>query len=87
MEFVAGQIVTSRQGRDVNHVYAVVAQTADRLSLADGSRRTLAAPTVNNIRHVNRTNTVLPQSARSTDEDLRKALADWVQSTGGAQGG
>ncbi len=77
MELKTGQVVQSRQGRDVNHMYVIVSIQEERLFLADGCKRTLAKPKFKNIRHVNATGTVLADSEAATDEGVKKALAEW----------
>lgn len=82
MEIVKGQIVISRAGRDVTHVYMVVGADGERILLADGNKRTLAAPKRKNARHLNTTNTMLEPDQADTDLKLKKALADYAESHG-----
>lgn len=88
MEIVKGQIVFSRAGRDVTHPYMVLDIQGDRLLLADGGKRTLAAPKKKNVRHINPTSTVLPADAAETDQSLRAALMAYIEKAGpNEQGG
>ncbi|NLW78826.1 MAG: RNA-binding protein [Ruminococcaceae bacterium] len=82
MEVAVGQIVTSRQGRDVTKVYMVTAIEGERVLLADGVKRTLAAPKRKNIRHIAPTTTILAAGRADTDLKLKQALADWCASRG-----
>ena len=44
MDFVKGRLVRSKAGRDKTRTFAVVAARGDVVWLADGNKRTLAAP-------------------------------------------
>lgn len=88
MEIVRGQIVTSRRGRDVTHVYVVLKAEAERVWLCDGKKRTLAAPKAKNPRHLQPTNTLLPEAELGTDLKIKGALKAYcIKSAPGAQGG
>ncbi len=53
VRFKAGQVVTSRAGRDAGRAYVVVAVQPDGVVLvADGQRRTVARPKRKNPRHL-----------------------------------
>lgn len=87
MELVKGQIVTSRAGRDVTHVYMVAGLEGDRVLLADGAKRPLNEPKRKNIRHIAPTRTVLAAGEAETDLQLKKALAAYVKERDGIQEG
>lgn len=74
MELVKGQIVASRQGRDVTHFYMVAGFEGERVLLADGQKRPLSAPKAKNPRHLNATSAVLTPGEAETDQELRAAL-------------
>ena len=74
MELVAGQIVTSRRGRDVTHAYVVLQVQGERVLLCDGAKRTLAAPKEKNPRHIQPTGTVLAADEMETDLTIKRAL-------------
>lgn len=59
MDFVKGQLVRSKAGRDKTRTYAVLDVEGEILALADGSHRTVANPKRKKSRHVAPTATVL----------------------------
>lgn len=79
MQLIIGQIVASRAGRDVAHLYAVVGLQEDRVLVADGDKRLLAAPKAKNLRHIAPTLTVLNTEQMQTDVSLKKALAEYAR--------
>ena len=79
MDIQKGQIVFSRSGRDCTEAYAVVAVEGERLLLANGAKRTLAAPKPKNKRHVIATNTHLQAEDMDTDAKLKVALAAYCK--------
>lgn len=88
MELLAGQIVFSRAGRDRTDVYMVVAQDGDRVLLANGVKRTLAAPKPKNVRHIIPTGSFVNAEDQKTDQSLKAALRAYEQSLeAGPQGG
>ena len=78
MQLEIGQIVASRAGRDVAHLYAVVGLQEERVLVADGDKRLLAAPKAKNLKHIAPTLTVLKAEQMQTDVSLRKALAEYT---------
>ena len=52
MDFVKGQLVRSKAGRDKTRTYAVLDVEGEILALADGSHRTVANPKRKKSRHV-----------------------------------
>lgn len=88
MELVRGQIVTSRRGRDVTRAYVVLKASGDRVLVCDGKRRTLAEPKAKNPRHIQPTNTVVPQDVMENDFTIKRALEAFErQRTHEEQGG
>lgn len=87
MELLKGQIVLSRAGRDVTHIYMVVGLKAGRALLANGAKWTLAAPKKKNIRHIAPTKTVLAQSQAESDVKLKAALAAYEAARGADEQG
>lgn len=75
MDFVKGQLVRSKAGRDHARTFAVVAVEADVLWLANGTKRTLAEPKRKNIKHVAPTKTILAGEALASDKKLSEAIA------------
>lgn len=52
MQFTPGNVVRSTAGRDKGRLYIVVAVAANRIMVADGQKRTLAAPKPKNPLHL-----------------------------------
>lgn len=75
MDFVKGRLVRSKAGRDKTRTFAVVAVEGQWLMLADGGRRTLAAPKRKNVRHAAPTATVLANELLKSDQLLSRAIA------------
>lgn len=87
MQPVPGQLVTSRQGRDLERHYVVVGATPDGyLLLADGNRRSVSRPKRKNWKHVvahpavdlelqRRLATGAPLEDREVEEALNRLLA------------
>lgn len=90
MDFVKGQLVRSKAGRDKNRTLAVLAVEDQMLLLADGGLRKLAAPKRKKVRHVAPTATVLANELLKSDQSLRAAIAAYdaaTQTDGTLQGG
>ena len=77
MDFVKGQLVRSKAGRDKNRTFAVIGIQGQMLFLADGSLRKLDRPKAKKIRHVAPTATVLQGESLATDKQLAAALRDY----------
>lgn len=77
MDFVKGQLVRSKAGRDKARTLAVLTAEGQWLTLADGRLRKLAAPKRKKAMHVAATNTVLEAASLQTDKALRAAIADY----------
>lgn len=75
MDFVKGQLVRSKAGRDQNRTLAVLKVEGEQLLLADGRLRTLASPKRKKAKHVAPTTTVLEESQLQTDKLLHAAIA------------
>lgn len=75
MDFVKGQLVRSRAGRDKGRTLAVLAVEGEILLLADGRLRPLAKPKRKKARHTAPTAAVLEPEALQSDAALREALA------------
>ena len=74
MDFVKGQLVRSKAGRDQNHTFAVLDVEGEMLTLADGGRRSLANPKRKKRRHVAPTATVLGNELLKSDQPLSDAI-------------
>lgn len=75
MDFVKGRLVRSKAGRDKTRTFAVVAAEGCMLWLANGSKRSLAAPKRKKVRHVAPTATVLANELLKSDQLLSEAIA------------
>ena len=74
MDFVKGQLVRSKQGRDRNRTFAVMAVEGQMLYLADGSLRRIERPKAKKTRHVAPTATVLQGESLANDKQLNEAI-------------
>ena len=75
MDFVKGQLVRSKAGRDKARTFAVVAVEGQMLFLADGSLRKLSCPKCKKNKHMSPISTVLQGEILANDELLSKAIA------------
>ena len=75
MRFTKGQIVRSRAGRDKGLYLAVLADAGDRVLVANGSERRLAAPKAKNPAHLAPTLVVLGEEELGSDKQLCAAIA------------
>lgn len=83
---MVGMVVTSRAGRDAGERYVVVGTAGDDMVLvADGRRRSAGRPKRKNAKHLAVHGQAGPIAERLregravTDEDLRAALAGYVE--------
>ena len=72
MEIIKGLVVKAKAGRDKEGFF-VVTDVLDKgfVTIADGRRRKIAAPKLKNVKHLQKTNTVL---SITTDRKLREDL-------------
>lgn len=71
-----GQVVYSAAGHDKDSFYVVVQVEADgSCRIADGRRRSLAAPKRKNPKHLRPTRSVIQLAQIGSDKALRRALA------------
>ena len=75
MDFVKGQLVRSKAGRDATRTLAVLAVDGQMLLLADGNLRGLAKPKRKKRKHVAPTTTVLENELLKSDQLLSAAIA------------
>ena len=75
MDFVRGQLVRSKAGRDKTRILAVLAVEGPMLWLADGDLRKVGDPKRKKARHVAPTSTVLENVLLNSDQSLRNAIA------------
>ena len=82
INFQFGQIVFSKQGRDKGLPLVVMESSGEYVYLADGKYRLLAKPKKKKWKHVQPTNFVsklVINSVMLKDSDLRKAIAEFVE--------
>ena len=74
MDFVRGQLVRSKAGRDKTRTLAVLAVDGPMLLVADGDLRKLDNPKRKKMQHVAPTATVLGNELLKSDQQLRDAI-------------
>lgn len=75
MDFVRGQLVRSKAGRDKTRTLAVLAVDGPMLWLADGNLRKVGDPKRKKAKHVAPTTTVLANELLKSDQSLSDAIA------------
>lgn len=75
MDFVKGQLVRSKAGRDKNRTFAVLAVDGQMLFLADGNLRCVEKPKRKKKSHVAPTTTVLQTELLKSDQQISAAIA------------
>ena len=75
MDFVKGQLVRSKAGRDKTRTLAVLEVEGEMLLLADGHLRTVGDPKRKKAKHVAPTTTVLANELLKSDQQLSDAIA------------
>lgn len=75
MDFVRGQLVRSKAGRDKTRILAVLAVDGPMLWLADGNLRKVGDPKRKKAKHVAPTSTVLANELLKSDQSLSDAIA------------
>ena len=74
MDFVKGQLVRSKAGRDKTRTFAVLDVEGGRLVRADGTHRSVDRPKRKKTRHVAPTATVLGNELLKSDQPLSDAI-------------
>ena len=74
MDFVKGQLVRSKAGRDKTRTFAVLDVEGGMLILADGTHRSVDRPKRKKIRHVAPTATVLGNELLKSDQPISDAI-------------
>ena len=75
MDFVKGQLVRSKAGRDKTRTLAVLEVEGEMLLLADGNLRKVGDPKRKKAKHVAHTTTVLANELLKSDQQLSDAIA------------
>lgn len=74
VRFVEGMVVRSNAGHDGERFYVLVRLEAGYGYIADGKRRKSEKPKRKNLRHLQKTATVLTPFEYDTNQKLRRAL-------------
>lgn len=74
MDFVRGQLVRSKAGRDKTRTLAILAVDGPMLLVADGDLRKVDNPKRKKMQHVAPTTTVLENELLKSDQQLRDAI-------------
>ena len=74
MDFVKGQLVRSKAGRDKTRTLAVLEVEGEMLLLADGNLRKVGDPKRKKAKHVDPTTTVLANELLKSDQQLSDAI-------------
>ena len=75
MDFVKGQLVRSKAGRDKTRTLAVLEVEGEMLLLADGNLRKVGDPKRQKAKHGAPTTTVLANELLKSDQQLSDAIA------------
>lgn len=79
MEYTAGQVVYSKNGRDKGRPFVVLSVEGDYLYLADGKLRTLEKPKRKKIKHIQPTNFVNKTMQKKLKEQSYILNADIIK--------
>ena len=74
MNFQRGTVVRAKAGHDKGSFYAVVAVNGDSALVADGRKKTAAAPKCKKLIHLAFTKTVLSEQTMNDDSKISQAL-------------
>lgn len=93
-EFVIGQLVFSKGGRDKGKLFIVIDIEEDYLYLADGKFRKIETPKKKKTKHVQKVNYVINEIKEKIQEEsslnnayLRKALRGYLEASSNKRGG
>lgn len=85
-DYILGQIVFSKCGRDKRRPFIVISIEEEYVHLVDGKLRKLDKPKLKKHIHVQKTNTIIEwikqkliEENTLTDSDVRKALDDYLE--------
>ncbi|MGN0651578.1 MAG: hypothetical protein ACI4KN_01135 [Gemmiger sp.] len=74
MDFVKGQLVRSKAGRDKTRTFAVLDVEGEMLMIADGFHRSVENPKRKKAKHVAPTATVIGNELLKSDQPLSDAI-------------
>ena len=74
MEYAAGVVVRSLKGHDKDGLFVIVNSDGKFVWLIDGARRRKHNPKIKNLKHIEKTQTYIPEFDSLSDKALRKKL-------------
>lgn len=74
MEYAAGVVVRSIKGHDFGRLFVIVKSDRNFVWLIDGKHRKKHNPKVKNLKHIETTQTNIPEFDSLSDKALRKKL-------------
>ena len=93
-EYVKGQLVYSKSGRDRGKLFIIIDIDGQYLYLADGRLRRIENPKKKKDKHVQKVNYVMEnikekiqEEGKLTNGDLRQALNQYLEATSKERGG
>ncbi len=69
-----GTVVKSKAGHDAGSFYVVLKADSECVWIADGRRRKCEKPKRKNLRHIAKTNRIVPEEDLLTDKQIRRVL-------------
>ena len=78
MDVVKGMIVKSLAGRDKGELRVVVDLQGNNALLCDGKKRKLENPKIKNIKHLEKTKTVIDANLLVSDADIKKEIKEYI---------
>ncbi len=83
MDICKGSLVYSRAGRDKGGLFLVLSAEKNYAFIANGETRSVSKPKKKNIKHLNKTNTVLELDFENiSDSAVRKVLKNKTEFVG-----
>ncbi|MDD3428944.1 MAG: KOW domain-containing RNA-binding protein [Oscillospiraceae bacterium] len=79
MDFVRGQIVRSKAGRDKGRFFVVLGTAGNMAQIADGGLRGLNRPKSKKLMHLSPTKTILSDNTLTSDKQLNMAIGSFVK--------
>lgn len=85
-EYLVGQVVFSKCGRDQGKPFIIVSVEEEYVYLADGRLRKIDSPKLKKKKHIQKTNTIIEwikqkiiEENHLTNNDVRKALEEYLE--------
>lgn len=74
MEYAAGVVARSIKGHDFGRLFVIVKSSGQFVWLVDGKHRKKQNPKIKNLKHIETTQTYIPEFDSLSDKALRKKL-------------